>query len=111
MTQPSKILWFTFSAMALLLLPNSASAQTSTVVPLPKLIVVNAAQSGGAPSLSAFPGQSPFLSGDTVIVTGTGFPPHPTVVEWLRTTPHDLFDSQQPVCPFPLETDAIRNAA
>jgi len=46
MTQPRRILWFTFSAIALLLLPNGAAAQnyvTPVVKPTPpgQLIVVN----------------------------------------------------------------------
>jgi hypothetical protein len=107
MTQPSKILWFTLSAMALLLLPNSASAQTSTVVPLPKLIVVNAGQSCAAPFLNVGPVQ--ILSGDSVTVCGTGFPANTGIVVWLNTDGIGLFEAEEPVFPLPIQTDTGGN--
>ena len=107
MTQPSKILWLTFSAMTLLLLPNSASAQTSTVVPLPKLFVVNAGQTCAAPIQNVGPVQ--ILSGDSVTVCGTGFPASTGIVVWLNTFGIGLFEPEEPVFPLPIQTDAAGN--
>src|SRR5260370_11402404 len=73
MTQPSKILWSTFSAAALLLLAGRAAAQnyvTPNVAPTPpgKLIVVN-----NSPASNSF---DPHVSGDLVAYSnsdGTNF--------------------------------------
>jgi hypothetical protein len=90
MTQLRRIFWCALFVASLFLLPLRV-----------------AAQSGAAPSLSANPVQ--FLSGDTVTVSGTGFPASTNIVVWLDTNGNGLFDPEEPVFQLPIPTDAGGN--
>src|SRR5438128_8730154 len=78
---------FLFSAAALLSMPNtSATASPFITVTLPDP-------------------NKPFLSGQTVTVSGTGFDPGASIILWLDTNSNGRLDDGEPSFPLPIHTD------